>query len=82
MVRKWDNAFTFVLPAVTDGGGLASETREQGGRLGHLTVRSHPDRKTLSDTFGRSPGDCLLNVCVVYCCCCGFLIHFALIRNL
>ncbi|KAF8521645.1 hypothetical protein JB92DRAFT_2558782, partial [Gautieria morchelliformis] len=37
MVRNWDNAFTFVLPAATDGGGLASETREQGGRLGHLT---------------------------------------------
>ncbi|KAF8530083.1 putative polyketide synthase [Hysterangium stoloniferum] len=37
MVRKWDNSFTFILPAVTDGGGLASETREQGGRLGHLT---------------------------------------------
>ena len=38
MIRHWDNAFTFVLPAVSDGGGLASETREQGGRLGHLTV--------------------------------------------
>lgn len=37
MVRDWDNAFTFILPAVTDGGGLASETGEQRGRLGHLT---------------------------------------------
>jgi hypothetical protein len=39
MVRNLDNAFTFVLPAVLDSGGLASESREQGGRLGHLTVR-------------------------------------------
>lgn len=38
MVRNLDNAFTFVLPAVLDSGGLASESREQGGRLGHLTV--------------------------------------------
>ena len=38
MVHHWDNAFTFVLPAVSDGGGLASETREPGGRLAHLTV--------------------------------------------
>lgn len=37
-MRNRDNSFTFILPAVTDGGGLASETREQGGRLGHLTV--------------------------------------------
>lgn len=38
MMRKWNNSFTFILPAVIDGGGLASETREQDGRLGHLTV--------------------------------------------
>lgn len=39
MMQKWDNSFTFILPAVIDGGGLASETRVTDGRLGHLTVR-------------------------------------------
>ncbi|GJJ14254.1 putative PKS-like protein biosynthetic cluster [Clathrus columnatus] len=36
-LRKWSNSFTLILPAVIDGGGLASETRERDGRLSHLT---------------------------------------------
>lgn len=64
MVRDWDNAFAFILPAVTDGGGLASETREQRGRLGHLTVRRYSAfDSVLSDIYNFcSLGVCLLNV--------------------